>query len=68
MRPEDLVHMANQIAANIQADTEEDAATAIANHLHTFWEPRMRSDLRAAIAAGRAEGLCVRAIQALEQL
>ncbi len=68
MRPEDLVRMANQIAANIPADSEEDAVKTIAHHLRTFWEPRMRGDLRAAIAAGQADGLSTQVMRALEQI
>ena len=68
MKTEDLMHMANQIAANIQADTEEAAVMAIADHLRKFWEPRMRRDLRTAITAGEAAGLSGLVMRALDQV
>jgi formate dehydrogenase subunit delta len=37
---ERLVHMANQIAANLA--TEEDPVSATANHIQAFWDPRMK--------------------------
>lgn len=35
-----LVHMANQIAANLAQ--EPDPAAATAEHIRLFWDPRMR--------------------------
>lgn len=37
-----LVYMANQIAANFAAGGERAAAIATADHIATFWDPRMR--------------------------
>lgn len=51
MHIERLVEMANDIAANLSADPEA-AAAAIADHIHRFWEPRMREQLIAHYSAG----------------
>jgi formate dehydrogenase subunit delta len=37
---ERLVHMANQIAANLA--TDEDPTGATAHHIQQFWDPRMK--------------------------
>jgi formate dehydrogenase subunit delta len=37
---ERLIHMANQIAANLA--TDEDPVGATANHIQLFWDPRMK--------------------------
>ncbi|MBU6252732.1 MAG: formate dehydrogenase subunit delta [Alphaproteobacteria bacterium] len=37
---DNLVRMANQIAANLQH--EADVAQAVADHIRLFWDPRMR--------------------------
>ena len=65
MSAETLIRMANQIAANFHAYPEDEALEAIANHLRQFWEPRMRADLQAAVAEGRADGLAQPARDAL---
>jgi formate dehydrogenase subunit delta len=50
------VRMANDIAAQFRHLPREAAVAAIAAHLRTFWEPRMRAQLAAHAAAG-GEGL-----------
>ena len=46
MDMQNLIHMANQIGAFFEAMPDrEEALLAITNHLHNFWEPRMRSQL-----------------------
>jgi formate dehydrogenase subunit delta len=46
MDMQNLIHMANQIGAFFESMPDhEDALLGIANHLHNFWEPRMRSQL-----------------------
>ena len=41
-----LIHMANQIGEFFEAMPDrEEALLGIADHLHNFWEPRMRSQL-----------------------
>ena len=55
---EHLVEMANDIGNYFRAEPDQKAARAgILQHIERFWEPRMRHELRDAIASGRAEGL-----------
>ena len=68
MNPADLIRMANQIAANFHAYADDEAVEAIANHLRQFWEPRMRADLRTAIADGQAKELNPQIVRALSKL
>ena len=49
---ERLVHMANQIARNLAGGSVEQAALATADHIATYWDPRMKAQ----IFAIRAEG------------
>ena len=48
-----IVRMANQIAVAFLAD--EDPAAATAEHIKTFWDPRMRTQLRTALAEHAGE-------------
>ena len=41
---ENLVRMLNQIAANLAH--ESDPASAVANHVELFWDPRMKRLIR----------------------
>jgi formate dehydrogenase subunit delta len=45
-----IVRMANQIAVALLSARDPTAATA--EHIKTFWEPRMRAQLRTALAGG----------------
>lgn len=46
MNPKHLVGMANDIAANLQAEPDRDAAIdGMVLHLQRFWEPRMREQI-----------------------
>jgi formate dehydrogenase subunit delta len=48
-----LVHMANQIGEFFSAYPDRDEALeGIANHIHKFWEPRMRLKLFESIDQG----------------
>ncbi|MFM7027287.1 MAG: formate dehydrogenase subunit delta [Chakrabartia sp.] len=47
---DNLVRMANQIAANLQH--EPDVAAAVAEHIHLFWDPRMKQMIHAHDGAG----------------
>lgn len=49
-----LIYMANQIARNFAVEGEAAAITATADHIAKFWDPRMRSMLKAHAAAGGA--------------
>ncbi|MCA8929701.1 MAG: formate dehydrogenase subunit delta [Alphaproteobacteria bacterium] len=68
MKSDELVRMANQIAANFHLYAEDEAVAAISSHLRRFWEPRMRSALLTAAAEGRAPGLTPRVQAALRAL
>jgi formate dehydrogenase subunit delta len=51
MRIEKLVMMANQIAAFFAAQGEARAIPQIAGHIEKFWDPRMRAQIFAHVAA-----------------
>jgi formate dehydrogenase subunit delta len=65
----DIKRMANQIATAFQAYPEDQAVKETANHIKSFWDPRMRKQLAEimakdaaalnpiALAAGKALGL-----------
>jgi len=53
---ERLVYMANQIARNFAAIGQEAAAAATADHLASFWDPRMRQQIFA-LADAQNNGL-----------
>lgn len=59
---DNLVRMANQIAANLQH--EDDVPSAIAEHIRLFWDPRMK----ALIFAHGDAGLAPDAAAAIAQL
>jgi formate dehydrogenase subunit delta len=46
----DIKRMANQIATAFQAYPEEQAVKETANHIKSFWDPRMRKQLAEVIA------------------
>ncbi|MBS0232924.1 MAG: formate dehydrogenase subunit delta [Proteobacteria bacterium] len=52
MQSSDLVRMANQIAAYFEAYPKQEALDGIAMHIHNFWEPRMRNELKAYLDKG----------------
>ena len=66
MKSEYLVKMANEIAAFYDS-TEANPATAVADHLRRFWEPRMIAAFVAHLKAGGA-GLTPTTRAAAEQL
>ena len=45
MKAERLVHMANQIADFFGSYPREQAVAGVADHLHKFWDPRMRGTI-----------------------
>jgi formate dehydrogenase subunit delta len=53
IRPE--VRMGNDIARQFAHLPHDRATAAIATHLRTFWDPRMRDALRGAVAAGDSD-------------
>jgi len=65
MQTSDLVRMANQIAAYFEAYPKQEALDGIAMHIHNFWEPRMRNELKAYLDKG-GEGLSPLFLEAME--
>jgi formate dehydrogenase subunit delta len=63
-----LVSMANDIAAFFDSEPDQAAATeGVRVHISRFWDPRMRRQIIAHVAAGGA-GLCATAIAAIKAL
>ena len=56
MDPHRLVYMANQIGAFFASQDPATAVAGIEDHLRKFWDPRMRREILAHLAAG-GEGL-----------
>lgn len=55
---DNLIVMANRIGAFFEAQPDRDEALAgIAEHVKKFWEPRMRSQILAALATEAGAGL-----------
>lgn len=62
-----IVYMANQIARAFKTKGETQAIAATADHIRSFWDPRMRAQLAAHLSAGGA-GLDTVAKRAAERL
>ena len=67
MSLEKLVYMANQIGKFFNSQGKEKAAAGTADHIRKFWDPRMRKQIYAHLAAGGA-GLDPNVREALESL
>lgn len=52
MSPERLVYMANQIGRFFATQGEDAAVSGTLEHLRHFWDPRMRDEIIAYLAAG----------------
>jgi len=66
--PEDkLVRMANQIGQFFQSQPHDAAVAGIADHLRSFWTPKMRRQIADHVAAGGA-GLEPLTREAVERL
>lgn len=53
-----LISMANRIGQFFESFSDrEEALEGISNHIHKFWEPRMRRELLGHVDAGKAESL-----------
>jgi formate dehydrogenase subunit delta len=61
------VRLANDVAAQFHHLRHDAAVAGIAAHLRTFWDPRMRAQLVAAVDAGAA-GLDPLAVEAAGRL
>ncbi|ODT88937.1 formate dehydrogenase subunit delta [Phenylobacterium sp. SCN 70-31] len=65
-RPDRLIYMANQIASFFAAQPG-DAAEGVAAHIRSFWDPGMRTEIRAWGTSG-GEGLSPVALEAVGRL
>ena len=68
MNADKLVRMANQIATFFAHEGPERGAASVADHLKKFWDPRMRAEIAAAVAEGRAAGLDPIALAAVREI
>lgn len=64
---ERLVYMANQIARNFDTRAPDAAALAVANHVASYWDPRMKAMILAHLASG-GDGLNETTRAAIEHL
>jgi formate dehydrogenase subunit delta len=62
-----LVYMANQIGKFFQSQGHDQAVSGVAEHIHKFWDPRMRKTIFAHLDAGGA-GLDPNVLEALLKL
>jgi formate dehydrogenase subunit delta len=62
-----LAQMANDIANFFRAQPHDDAVTGIANHIKSYWTPRMRNKLTAHLGQGD-DGLDELPREALQRL
>jgi formate dehydrogenase subunit delta len=67
MNPDRLVYMANQIAKGFRLKSEDQAVADTLDHIQKFWEPRMRREILAVLAAG-GDGLEPIARKAVAQI
>lgn len=65
MHTDELIRMANQIGQYFASYPEDTALQGIREHIQRFWEPRMRAQLDAHIAAG-GQGLLAQVQRALQ--
>lgn len=68
MKTEKLIRMANQIAGFFSHEGPERGTASVADHLQKFWDPRMRAEIAAAVADGRAAGLDPLALAAVKRI
>jgi formate dehydrogenase subunit delta len=68
MSPEKLVYMANQIGKFFAHEGPEKGATSVAEHIRSFWDPRMRAAIFAHLDDEETKGLDPIPRQALLQL
>jgi formate dehydrogenase subunit delta len=67
MEPENMVHMANQIAQFFASYPHDEALAGVTDHFQKFWEPRMRKQIEQYVAQG-GHGLHELAIEAVKGL
>jgi formate dehydrogenase subunit delta len=55
MSSSEVARLAADIAAQFAHQPESDASTAVAAHIRSFWDPRMRSQLIELVARGGSD-------------
>jgi len=55
MSHDNLVYMANQIGKFFKSQGKENAVAGIADHIKSFWDPRMRAEIRKTLETGGQE-------------
>lgn len=60
--------MANQVAGFFASYTEAEAVEGTFAHLHSYWDPRMRREIEAHLAATGGAGLSPIALAAVQRL
>ena len=67
MKAESMVHDANQIALFFSPYPHDEAVAGVLKHFQMYWEPRMKSQIKAYVAEG-GPGLLELATEAVKQL
>lgn len=67
MSRDNLVYMANQIGRFFQSQGDKDAVAGIADHITSFWDPRMRAEIRKTLESG-GQGLDPLVREAVSQI
>jgi formate dehydrogenase subunit delta len=69
MKPEQMVHMANQIALFFKSYPKDEAVAGVADHLKKFWERRMMQQIFEHVDGGGTglDGLVIEAIALLRR-
>ena len=68
MTTQRLVHMANQVASFFASYPEAEAIDGTANHLKSFWDPRMRREIEAHVRDKAGAGLSHIALEAVKRI
>ena len=68
MTTQNLVYMANQVAAFFASYPEAEAIDGTANHLKSYWDPRMRRGIEAHIKDKAGAGLSHIAMEAVKRM
>ena len=68
MTTQRLVQMANQVASFFASYPEAEAIDGTANHLKSFWDPRMRREIEAHLKDKAGAGLSHIAMEAVKRV
>ena len=68
MTTQRLVQMANQVASFFASYPEAEAIDGTANHLKSFWDPRMRREIEAHLKDKAGAGLSHIALEAVKRI